>query len=74
VDRGEPPVAALESSIPGATTLNYRLPQGGAVRLELFDAGGRRVARLMDRFETAGPHSAVADAARLYRLSQGGLR
>jgi hypothetical protein len=62
----------------GATTIRYRLPQAGPVRLTLYDARGRRVAALVDEVRPAGEHVARLEAARLasgvytYRLEAGG--
>jgi hypothetical protein len=38
-----------------ATSLHFVLPEGGPVRVEIFDAAGRRVARLLDANLDAGP-------------------
>jgi hypothetical protein len=38
------------------TTIEYRLPSPGQVRIEIFDLGGRRVALLENRFRPAGTH------------------
>jgi len=62
----------------GATTIRYRLPQAGPVRLTLYDARGRRVAALVDEVRPAGEYVARLEAARLasgvytYRLEAGG--
>jgi hypothetical protein len=62
----------------GATTIRYRLPQAGPVRLTLYDARGRRVAALVDDVRPAGEHVARLEAAQLasgvytYRLEAGG--
>ncbi len=66
-----------------ATSISYSLPEAAFVRLEVLDTQGRSVARLVDRIESSGPHSAVWDgrthtgaraAPGLYfiRLSSGG--
>jgi hypothetical protein len=39
-----------------ATTIEYRLPQPGRVRIEIFDVGGRRVAVVEDGNRPAGSH------------------
>jgi hypothetical protein len=40
----------------GRTTFSFALPQPGRVRLEVYDAAGRRVATLVDGEVLAGPH------------------
>ncbi len=42
-----------------ATTIGFVVPQAGPVRLEVLDARGRRVARLVDRILPAGPAQVV---------------
>jgi hypothetical protein len=39
-----------------ATVVRYSLPRAGHVRLEIFDARGRKIATLADGMETAGAH------------------
>lgn len=39
-----------------STDLGFELSRPGAVRLEVFDAAGRRVASLVDGWRDAGPH------------------
>ena len=62
----------------GGTTVRFRLPQAGPVRLGLYDARGRRVATLVDDVRPAGEHTAELDAAALasgvytLRLEAGG--
>ena len=47
-----------------ATTLAYRLPQTSAVRLEVYDVLGRRVATLLDGvMQEAGSHTFTLDAS-----------
>jgi endonuclease/exonuclease/phosphatase family metal-dependent hydrolase len=41
-----------------ATTLSYALPEPAEVRLEVFDALGRRVATVAEGFHSAGEHEA----------------
>lgn len=57
---------ALEASYPNpfasSTTLRYALPEAAEVRLEVFDALGRRVAVLAEGAHAAGPHAAMWDA------------
>ena len=43
------------------TTLAYTLPGPAPVRLEIFEATGRRVTRLVDRWEGPGPHQVIWD-------------
>lgn len=66
VDTGAPVVAVhLEAPRPnptrGALTLRWALPRPAPVRLELFDAGGRRVRRLLDSEQGAGLHELTWD-------------
>ncbi len=46
-------------------TLTYRLPAAGAVRVEVFNMLGQRVATLVDGTESAGLHTATLDTRRL---------
>lgn len=39
-----------------SVSLEYRLPRGGRVQLDVFDAAGRRVASLLDEAQPAGTH------------------
>jgi hypothetical protein len=43
------------------TTLRFTLPQSGAIRLEVFDAGGRRVRTLADGARPAGAYAPTWD-------------
>jgi hypothetical protein len=60
-----------------ATTIAYQLQAADHVRLEIFDIGGRRIATLVDAWQSAGPHSLTFDGADLpsgiyvYRLQIG---
>ena len=45
------------------TTLSFRLSQAGRVRIDVWDATGRRVRRLVDQSADAGEHQAVWDGA-----------
>ncbi|MEP7028941.1 MAG: FlgD immunoglobulin-like domain containing protein, partial [Candidatus Eisenbacteria bacterium] len=47
----------------GTTTLRFALAQSADVRLEVFDAAGRRVVTLLDRGLAAGPGEATWDGA-----------
>ncbi|MGH7742635.1 MAG: hypothetical protein ACRENS_11515, partial [Candidatus Eiseniibacteriota bacterium] len=59
-----PPAAELEFASPwpnpsaGATHFAFSLAQAGAVRLEIIDLSGRRVATLIEESFAAGPHQA----------------
>jgi protocatechuate 3,4-dioxygenase beta subunit len=48
-----------------ATTIEYYLPASSEVQLAVYDVFGREVARLVDRRQEAGTHSAVFDAKNL---------
>jgi hypothetical protein len=43
------------------TTIRYAVPEDGEVRLDVFDATGRRVRRLVDGWRRAGVHRTVWD-------------
>ena len=55
------PAALLAWSQPNpfarSTTVRFRLPAAGPVRLDVFDLTGRRVARLLDGARPAGEHA-----------------
>ncbi len=61
------------------TVIEYQLPEPSAVKLELFDVLGRKVATLVDARQDAGSYAVPFDVARyglasgayLYRLSAG---
>ena len=59
------------------TTISYSLPASQHVTLAVYDLLGRKVATLVDKFDTAGYHQAVFDASKLpsgsytYRLQAG---
>ena len=61
-----------------STVIRYELPEGGHVRLAVYDMTGRRVAELMNGLVQAGSHTADFDGSRLasgvyvYRLQSGG--
>jgi plastocyanin len=61
-----------------STTISYSLPQDGAVKLEVFNLAGARIASLVNGTETAGDHSVEFSPANmpsgmyLYRLDFGG--
>jgi len=59
------PVLALErvGAHPGrgAVDLEFRLPAAGLARVSIFDARGRRVARVVDGWRPAGAHHATWD-------------
>ena len=67
----------------GISTLRFRLANAGVARLNVFDAAGRRVARIADAAMSAGDHSFVwdgrasngapaANGVYFYRLEAGG--
>jgi hypothetical protein len=66
VDTGAP-IAAVRLEAPrpnpsrGALTLRWALPRPAPVRLELFDASGRRVRRLLKVEQSAGVHELTWD-------------
>jgi hypothetical protein len=43
------------------TTIRYAVPADGAIRLEIFDAAGRRVRTLVDDWVRAGVHQVIWD-------------
>jgi hypothetical protein len=45
------------------TTIRFELPVGAVVRLEVFDAQGRRVEKLASRYFPAGYHSVTWNPA-----------
>ncbi|MBN2170177.1 MAG: T9SS type A sorting domain-containing protein, partial [Candidatus Krumholzibacteriota bacterium] len=53
-----PRVFALAQNHPNpfnpATTIEYALPEDARVRLDVYDVAGRKVARLLDEWQTAG--------------------
>jgi hypothetical protein len=68
-----------------STSILFDLPVGAMVRLDVFDAQGRRVALLADRYFLAGRHAVTWDRSAipgpvlqpglyLYRLTAGGFR
>lgn len=60
-----------------ATQISFQLAEDSHVRLSVFDVRGREVARLVDRYMTAGAHEAGLEASRLpagvyfYRIQAG---
>jgi hypothetical protein len=48
-----------------ATTVHFRLPAAGPVRLDVFDLAGRRVAALLDGTRPAGEHAVAWEPDRL---------
>ncbi len=72
---------ARPNPVSGATQLGYALPERAHVRLAVYDALGREVARLVDAEQEAGTHAATFTAGTLsagvylYRLeATGGAR
>ena len=41
----------------GSASISYRLGSSGQVKLGVYDASGRRISRLVDGYQIAGPHS-----------------
>ena len=64
-----PAAYGLEPSYPnpftGVTTIPFATPSNGAVRLEVYDLLGRRVATLVDEVVTAGSHEVNWNASDL---------
>ena len=66
---GAPPAGRFRLAAPspnpatGPVTLAFELPEAAAVRLELFDAQGRLVRRLLKEEMAAGPHTATWNPA-----------
>ncbi len=58
-------VEAFPNPLAAAAEVRFGLPEPGAVRLAVFDALGREVARLAEGAHAAGWHSASLDAAAL---------
>jgi hypothetical protein len=55
--RLEPPVPSPYRPRAGTLMLRYALPRPGRVRVSILDAGGRRVARVFEGAQEAGPHA-----------------
>jgi len=77
-----PPMRLLQNApnpFRGATRLSFALGEEGHVTLDVFDVGGRRVARIIDGVLDAGEHNVTFDASSLtpgvyfYRLTKEGL-
>lgn len=72
----------LEQNYPNpfnpATTIRYRLPVDGMVKLEIFDLTGSRVLTAVDEFKPAGSYtyvfsgSGLSSGTYIYRLSSNG--
>ncbi len=75
------PVARLDRSVPNpartSTRIGWELDRESRVTLSVFDVAGREVARLVDRVQRAGTHSATFERGALpggvyfYRLTAG---
>ena len=61
------PVRVFPNPTAGAATLEYGLAEAADVRLEVYDALGRRVAVLADEAQEAGPHRVRFDGGALAR-------
>src|SRR5262245_32042786 len=81
-------VASLEQNTPNpfnpATTIRFTLPSSEHVRLDVYDAAGRRVRTLVDEVRARGPHQvewdgrdehavALASGIYFYRLTARGF-
>ena len=70
--------ARATNPVRGVATVAFTLPREERATLEVFDAGGRRVATLADRVEPAGEHTArwdtrgTAEGIYFCRLTAGG--
>jgi hypothetical protein len=73
-DRVIPTRYALEQNYPNpfnpSTMIRYALPEGGPVKLTVYDVAGREVALLVDEVQPAGTYEVRFDAAAVRR---GGL-
>lgn len=62
-----------------ATTIEYAVPEGGQVKLEIFDMTGRKITTLVDEPQQAGTYEISWDASDhssgvyIYRLSAGDI-
>jgi glycosidase len=69
VDLGAPQRLALRGAFPNpartSATLQYALPSSGAVRVEVYNVLGQRVATLVDETQPAGRKEVTLDASRL---------
>ena len=71
-------LAAFPNPVAATATVRYTLDATADVRLDVFDVLGRNVATLAEGQQSAGPHEATLDAARLpagvyvLRLTAGG--
>jgi hypothetical protein len=54
---------AVPSPFAAGTRLQFTLPRAGRVTLALYDAGGRRIATLIDAPREAGPQVVPYDAS-----------
>jgi hypothetical protein len=83
---GMPEGFVLDANYPNpfnpTTTISYRLPEGAAVRLDVFNAAGQRVRQLVAGHQPAGNHrvewdgrddtgASVASGLYLYRIEAG---
>jgi subtilisin family serine protease len=57
-------ITAAPNPVERATEIGFALPSGGAVRLILFDAAGRRVRTLLEGARPAGRHAIAWDGRR----------
>jgi len=51
--------------VTGATSIQFRIPASGQIRLAVFDVRGREVSVLMEEYQSAGTHSAQLEVSGL---------
>ena len=58
-------LVAMPNPFSASTVLRFQLSQGGPVAVEIFDVGGRCVAKPVDEWLPAGGHTAAWDASKM---------